>query len=204
MPQTYSTQAIVLNRRPIKEADSRVSLYTLDYGRLDLLVKGARKLSSKLSGHVEPFNLLEVMVISGRQAYAGGTLSRNCYLGIKSDFDKLEAAGYAFNRFNKLIKEGVSDETLFYLLSDFLALLDHVSAEAAWYRWLSQLFLCKALHHLGFGFNASPTADAEIISFLTKLSDMPLYEAAKRTWPRSKLQRASRIAGHWIEAVTER
>ncbi len=204
MPQTYSTQAIVLNRRPYQEADSRISLYTLEHGKLDLLVRGARKLSSKLAGHVEPLNLLEVMVVSGRQAYAGGTLSRNCYVRIKADFDKLEAAGYALNRFNRLVKEGVSDETLFYLLSDFLALLDHVVAEPQWYRWLAQVFMCKVIHHLGFGFNASATADKAAVAFLNSIADRPLYEAAKEPLSHQKLERISRLAARWIEAITER
>jgi DNA repair protein RecO (recombination protein O) len=155
MPETYCERAIVLNRRPYRGYDYRVSFYTRERGKIDLLVKGAMRPNSRLASHVEPFTLLDLMVISGRIAYLGGAVSRDCYPNLKSDFDKITAAGKAFQRLNRLLKENVSDEKIFDLAAAFLGLLDRQTAEPVWYNWLSELFIYKIFEHLGYGLNIS-------------------------------------------------
>ena len=204
MPETYSTQAIVLQRRFATEADNRISLYTLDKGRISLIVKGDRRLASKLTPHLEPLTLLEVMVVSGRQTYAGGAVIRNCYPSIKADFDKMAAAGYALRSFNFLVKEDVCDENLFYLLSEFLALLDHIEAEAEWYRWLANLFLFNLIGHLGYGFKIDFSLGKEDAGFLDHLASLPLSEAVKEKIPRPRLKRLNAVLEKWARYNTEK
>ena len=153
MPETYCERAIVLNRRSFRGYDYRVSFYTRERGKIDLLVKGALRPNSRLASHVEPLTLLDLMVISGRAAYVGGAVSRDCYPHIKSDFVKIVAAGGVFHRLSKLLKEHVSDEQLFDLSTSFLGLLDRQSADPLWYNWLAELFMYKVFEHLGYGLN---------------------------------------------------
>lgn len=151
MPQTISTPAICLACRPWKEQDLMVDVYTLEQGKLRLVVKGGRRLASKLAAHLEPLTLLELMVVSGKGiASAAAASSRNCYPALKSDYDKISAAGFAIYHFNRLTEEGVKDESIFHLLSDFFALLNEAKAEADWYKWFSKIFLMLALERLGY------------------------------------------------------
>ena len=55
MAQTYKTEGIVLSRRPYKNNDKLVRVFTRDYGKLTTRAISARKITSKLSGHLEPF-----------------------------------------------------------------------------------------------------------------------------------------------------
>jgi DNA repair protein RecO (recombination protein O) len=152
MPQTISTPAISLASRPWKEHDLLVDVYTLEQGKLRLLVRGGRRLASKMAAHLEPLTLLELMVIEGKgMSSAAAASSRNCYSSLKGDYDKITAAGYAISNFNKLTEEGVKDEKIFHLLSDFLALLNEAKAESEWYQWFSKIFLMLALKQLGYG-----------------------------------------------------
>ncbi len=153
MPQTYSTKAIVLRRRPYRGYDQRVSLYTAEKGKVDLLVKGALRPASRLAAHLEPLTLLDLMVVSGRMDYAGGASSRDCYPNLKADYDKLEAAGLAINRLNRILKENVRDDEIFTLTEDFLSLLNRNAAVAEWYRYLGEVFLYKVIARLGYGLN---------------------------------------------------
>src|SRR3990170_8049430 len=61
--QEYLSDAVVLSREPSGELDLRISLFTKKFGKLVGKVKSARKITSKLSGHLEPGNLIKVRVI---------------------------------------------------------------------------------------------------------------------------------------------
>jgi DNA repair protein RecO (recombination protein O) len=66
MSQTYTTTALVLKRRDHNENDRLFCLYTKDYGKLDVLAKGTKKISSKLNPYMEPFYLVKVMIAKGK------------------------------------------------------------------------------------------------------------------------------------------
>lgn len=153
MPETYCERAIVLRRQAYRGYDSRISVYTRERGKIDLLVRGALRPNSKLASHLEPFNLVDIMVISGRMAYVGGSVSRDCFPNIKNNFDKLQAAGQAFYYLNRLLKEQVADEKIFDIMASFLGLLNNQVADPVWYNWLSELFMYKVIDILGYGLN---------------------------------------------------
>ncbi|MBI4087588.1 MAG: recombination protein O N-terminal domain-containing protein [Candidatus Liptonbacteria bacterium] len=59
----YFTEAVVLDREPSGELDFRVSLFTKKFGKLMAKAKSARKITSKLSGHLLPGNIADVRLI---------------------------------------------------------------------------------------------------------------------------------------------
>lgn len=197
MPATYSTPAIVLSRRAGQGINNRVSLYTLERGKVELIVKGARRSSSRLSAHLEPLTLLDLMVVSG-QAYdfAGGASSRDCYPNLKADFEKITAAGRGIRYVNRLLKENVKDDEIFYLTSDFLSLLDRHSAEGVWYEWLANVFLYKILDHLGYGL-----ADAQERGLPGR--EETLSEIISRSSSRMAIKQTNKFLEKWIRETAE-
>ena len=63
MTNEYFTEAIVLDKEPAGEADSQVYLYTKELGRVTAKVISARKITSKLAGHLEPLNVIQVRLV---------------------------------------------------------------------------------------------------------------------------------------------
>lgn len=125
MEETYCTKTIILGRTAFREHDSKVIVYSLDKGKLDLVARGAKKIKSKLAAHLEPLNLTEIMVVRGKQFdYIGAASSQNCFRSIKEDLAKLVVAGKAINIFNKLVKAEEVDKEIFSLLKEFLEILD--------------------------------------------------------------------------------
>jgi DNA repair protein RecO (recombination protein O) len=125
MEETYSTKAIILNRMPFREADEKVVLYTEDYGKIDLVAKGAKKNKSKLAGHIEPLNFVNLMVIKGRQYdYLGSAINSDAFVNIKNDLNKIAIAGRSIKFFNEMVKVGEKDKNLFIFLMDFLSSLN--------------------------------------------------------------------------------
>ena len=65
--RVYRTEAIVLRRTDFGEADRLLTVFTPGRGKLRLVAKGARKPSSRKSGHVELFSHGQFMVAVGRE-----------------------------------------------------------------------------------------------------------------------------------------
>ena len=125
MGESGNTKAIILDSRTYRESDVLLSVFTLDFGRLNLVVRGAKKSSSKMIGHLEPLTRAKLMIIKGRGFdYVGGALGENSFQGIREDLNKLFYAGKIVALFSKLIKEKEKDERLFLLLNHYLELID--------------------------------------------------------------------------------
>lgn len=57
---TYQTNAIILRRENVFEADRLYHLYAEDFGMVKAVAGSVRKISAKLIGHLEPFSFVWV------------------------------------------------------------------------------------------------------------------------------------------------
>ncbi|MEE8470647.1 MAG: DNA repair protein RecO, partial [Dehalococcoidia bacterium] len=65
-PRVYKTEAIVLKKTNLGEADNIISLYTPDLGKIRAVAKGVRRPRSKLGGHIEPLTQSALLMAQGR------------------------------------------------------------------------------------------------------------------------------------------
>lgn len=65
--RVYRTEAIVVRRQNLGEADRLLSLYTFDRGKIKAIAKGIRRPQSRKAGHLEPFTQVELMLAKGRE-----------------------------------------------------------------------------------------------------------------------------------------
>lgn len=150
MDETFCTRAVILNRKSFRESDSRIIVYSFDYGKLDLVVRGTKRVSSKLVSQIEPITLSEIMIVRGKHYnYAGAVRNEDCFFNIKNNLEKLRAAGEAIGIFIERVKENQKDEELFFLLKDFLDYLN-VSEELKTVDYISSAFRLKLLKVLGY------------------------------------------------------
>jgi len=63
----YRTPAIVLKRMDLGEADRIVTFFSRDQGKVRAVAKGARRVTSRSAGHIEPFTLTDVLFAVGRE-----------------------------------------------------------------------------------------------------------------------------------------
>jgi len=62
----YKTEAILLRRHSLGEADRILTLLSPDLGKIRAVAKGVRRGRSKLAGHLEPFVVSDVRMAKGR------------------------------------------------------------------------------------------------------------------------------------------
>ncbi len=63
----YTTKGVALAERPVREADRIYAIMTRDLGLVKASALGVRRESSKLRGHIEPFSLVSVSLVRGRE-----------------------------------------------------------------------------------------------------------------------------------------
>src|SRR3989339_1232278 len=66
--------SIVLSRRDIREFDQIVAFYSLEYGRVDVLARGLKKILSKNSAYLLPGNIVEAEIIVGKENFTLGAV----------------------------------------------------------------------------------------------------------------------------------
>jgi recombinational DNA repair protein (RecF pathway) len=59
----YFTSALVLDAEDVGELDKRVFLYTKELGKVGAKARSTRKITSKLSAYLEPFNFVKIRLI---------------------------------------------------------------------------------------------------------------------------------------------
>lgn len=68
----WVTEAIVVDKEPIGEADARVALYTERFGMVVARATSARKITSKLAAHLEPARRVAVRLVERRNSGNSG------------------------------------------------------------------------------------------------------------------------------------
>ncbi|MEK7665335.1 MAG: DNA repair protein RecO [Patescibacteria group bacterium] len=152
MSSTFRTHAIVLGSRDHLEADRYYSVLTDEHGKLELRARGSRKISSKLSSHLEPFALCDLMVVRGRFGdIVAGVERLELYPIIRVDAQKLELAMQSFHLVEVGTRDRQPDEHLFYFLRMWLKFLnDAPSFTEERSRFLLSAFTLRLLGYLGY------------------------------------------------------
>ena len=90
-----TTESIVLRSRKQGDTSKIVSLYTLDFGLVDVIAKGAREMKSKFGSSLEPFTCAKVSFYKkdGRDLYLLAKAETALPLrNLRADLDYIEAA----------------------------------------------------------------------------------------------------------------
>ena len=146
---TFKTEAIVLAKRPLWEADRLYLLYTPHFGKITAQVKAAARSSSKLAGSLEPLSLVDLMVVKGRrrETIAGVQLKKRYAFG---SLEIAIQADLVRELFLKIVRDGDKEERLYANLKSYLACLEAmVSPLSA--RFLTQRFVWQMLEIMGYG-----------------------------------------------------
>jgi len=146
---TFKTEAIILFKRQLWEADRLYLLYTPGFGKLEAQVKSAVKVSSKLAGSLEPVSLVDLMVVRGRSrdTIAGVQLRKRYQF---NNLDNFNQVNLIRELFLKMIKDGVREEKLYLNLKNYLDILESVE-NSLLARFLTQRFIWQMLSLLGYG-----------------------------------------------------
>jgi DNA repair protein RecO (recombination protein O) len=117
--RSFRTPALILKRRDIGEADRLLTLFTPEYGKIDVVAKGARKANSTKTGHVELFTRADALIAKGSIDILTQVEMTNPYLSLREDLLKGAYANYCVELLDRFsFAEDTHNESLFKLLDD--------------------------------------------------------------------------------------
>ena len=116
-PRNYQTEAIIIKKTKLGEADSILTLYTPDLGKIQGFAKSLRRPKSKLAGHLELLTHSLVSLARGRNLDTiTGSQTINSFLPLKSDLELTSYALYTAELVNQFTADHIENRPLFRLL----------------------------------------------------------------------------------------
>ena len=135
-PRRYVTDAIVLSRFDLGEADRVLTLITPQHGKLKAIAKGIRRPTSRLGGSLEPFAELRVALARGR-TFDVVTEVRvgHAWLALRDRLESAATAWYLAELADRSLEERHEAESQYALLHRAYELLDAGMAPGRVARW---------------------------------------------------------------------
>jgi DNA repair protein RecO (recombination protein O) len=132
----YTTDAIVLSRFDLGEADRVLTLITPHDGKIKAIAKGVRRPTSRLGGSVEPFAELRLSLAQGRTFDVVTQVSvGHAWLALRDSLESAATAWYLAELADRSLEERHPAEPLYLLLRRAYELLDAGMAPGRVARW---------------------------------------------------------------------
>ena len=145
---SFRVEAVILRHSDYGEADRLLTLYTAQLGKTRALVKGARKITSRKAGHLEPFTHVKLQLAKARDiplVTQADTI--NTYLPLRENLLLTSQASYILELLDRFTYEdGSENSSIFRLLTETLERL--ASGADPW--TATRYYEMRLLDYLGF------------------------------------------------------
>ena len=124
-PRSYKTEALVLRSRAVREADRLITVLTPSLGKLPVTVRGARRINSRLGGHLDTFNRVRLtLAIGHRFDVVTGAESIESFGRLKDDLERVAFGLYLMELADALLPEALPHPVSYALMVDAVRALD--------------------------------------------------------------------------------
>lgn len=138
----YKTEALVIRRRPLGEADHILTLLTPDHGKLDAVAKGSRKPAAGLTGKVELFTHLRALLATGRSLDVVSQVEViHPHAAMRGDLVRYAYGSYLLELFDLALDHRAPHPGVFRLLRAALEALERAPAAEHLVRYVEMRFL---------------------------------------------------------------
>ncbi len=121
MSRTLKTEGIVLKKKNLPTQDVIVTLFTHDIGRMRILAKGVKKISSKRLPHLQTGNIIKAVIYnSEKKLYLQETSLISGLSQIKKDPKKLSFVYFYFHLIDRLLPENQQELEIYKATKRFL------------------------------------------------------------------------------------
>jgi DNA repair protein RecO (recombination protein O) len=130
-PSVYRVSAFILKRNNVGEADKILTIFSKQVGKLRVIAKGIRKISSRRGPHVDLFNEVSMMLHRGKtmDIVTEVTTIRTYRTGLSS-WMRMRAAYLVVEILDKLIAEQVVHQDIYIKLHETLEAIEKTDQEA--------------------------------------------------------------------------
>jgi DNA repair protein RecO (recombination protein O) len=171
MTRSYKLQAIVLKRVNFSEADRLVTVFSRSHGKLKLIAKGVRRLTSRKKGHLELFTLSKLQITKAKSIdIITEAETIESFANLRQNLNRVRIGYLMAELIEQLTAEGQEHQEIYTLLLDSLTTLNSSSA--------SQDFILnfekELLTLLGFGLPKPPVTRERTELHISSIIEKPL------------------------------
>ncbi len=119
--KTYKTEGVIIKRINYGEADKILTIFTKHHGKITVMAKGIRKITSRKKGSLELFNNCTLFLAKGKNFdLVTETEIINNFLSRAVSFEKLGRIYYFCEVIDRLTAERVEELNVYQILIEFL------------------------------------------------------------------------------------
>lgn len=119
--RAHTVQGIILKRKNIGEADRILTVFTKEQGKIRILAKGVRKITSKRASHIEPLNKTSLTIYKGQgMPILTEAVALNQFDTLKTDLHKVGLSYHICELVDGLCPENQENKEIFFLLESIL------------------------------------------------------------------------------------
>lgn len=119
--RVFRTEAVILRRLDLGEADRLVIAYSPDRGKLRLVAKGARRPGSRKAGHLEPFTRAMLLIARGRELdIISQAEAIDLYPSLRTDLERVGEASYVVELVDRFTFEEGGSRAAYRLMVETL------------------------------------------------------------------------------------
>jgi DNA repair protein RecO (recombination protein O) len=143
----YKSEAVVIRRSDLGEADKILTIFTPHFGKLRVVAKGVRKVTSRLAGHVELFTRSQMLLAKARNLdIVTQSETIDAYRPMHDDLSRVAHAYYAAELLDALTPDALENYPVYKLMTDVFQLLSEDPNPDRVLRW----FEVQLLGYMGY------------------------------------------------------
>ncbi len=120
----YKTEAVIIKRIDLGEADRILTLFTPHFGKLRVVARGVRRVTSRLAGHVELFTRSRMLLARGRNLdIVTQSETIDPYRPLHDDLSRIARTSYAAELLDALAPDELENYPAYRLVVDTFGLL---------------------------------------------------------------------------------
>lgn len=196
----YKTLGIILKRHDFGEADRILTIFTKRLGKINVIAKGVRKITSRKGGNVELFNLCSLFLAEGRNLDILSEVEVvEPFRNIREDLETVGKAYQVAEVVDQLTAERVESTKVFDLITE---ILKHLSKKRG--TQLLMGFEVKLLNELGFWSIDGFKADLKVKKVLKFFEIEPFEMIERLKIEEDLLSRLELVLRTYIEQIIEK
>lgn len=206
---SITVEGIILKRTNFGEADRMLTILTKNLGKISVVARGVRKITSRRAGNVELLNLVKVGLFKGKGYTLTEAQSIETFPRIKSNLAVSTAGFHILELANKMLPENDANFRAFDLIIETLRRVEENPRQI-----FIRAFEVKFLNLLGFAnFQLDNTGlsiqsqlgdvNRNLRKVLEKLENVSLAEIEDMEFPEVQAVALERILRYYIEQILE-
>ena len=206
---TYKTEGIILKYKDFGEADRLLTVFSKHYGKLKLVVKGARRLTSRKGGNIEILNLGQLFIIEGKNLdLLSEIVVEETFQELKKDL-MLMAEVYQITEFiDGLTVENEPNLKFFSLILEVLHLLKELKENVKARELAMLAFEIQSLKIVGFWLKEEVVRKyglpEDFGKIIQSLEENPLGEVVKTEFSKQNLDTVREVLKNQLRWVLEK